>query len=43
MALEFETFKTLSLEELRAIYGGQRLRLIYQARPNKRARKSQTN
>ncbi|WP_275897360.1 hypothetical protein [Helicobacter suis] len=28
-ALDFETFKTLSLEELRTLYGGQRVRLIY--------------
>ncbi|WP_275896760.1 hypothetical protein [Helicobacter suis] len=37
-ALDFEIFKTLSLEELRALYGGQRLRLIYSARKRTKPR-----
>ncbi|WP_163534092.1 hypothetical protein [Helicobacter suis] len=37
-ALGFETFKTYKLEELRAIYGGQRLRLIYAKKQKERAR-----
>ncbi|WP_163531569.1 bacteriocin [Helicobacter suis] len=32
VALDFETFKTLSFEELRTIYGGKRVRLIYHKR-----------
>ncbi len=38
VALDFETFKTLSFEELRAIYGGKRVRLIY-SQKHRKARK----